>query len=62
MKTNLYKNEILKIINKQFNLYTSISYDFFTYEDNGKPKDNLVFLEYKDFDSVIEEFFNQLEN
>lgn len=62
MKTNLYKNEILKIINKQFNSYTSTSYDFFTYEDNGKPKDNLVFLEYKDFDSVIEEFFNQLEN
>ncbi len=62
MKTNLYKNEILNIINKQFNSYTSIHYDFFTYENNGKPKDTLIFLEYKYFDNVIEEFFNQLEN
>lgn len=62
MKTNLYKNEILNIINKQFNSYTSIHYDFFTYENNGKPKDTLVFLEYKDFDDVIGEFFDQLEN
>lgn len=62
MKTNLYKNEILNIINKQFNSYTSIPYDFFTYENNGKPKDTLVFLEYKDFDGVVGEFFDQLEN
>ena len=62
MKTNLYKNEILKIINEQLSSYKPTSYDFFIYEDSGKPKDTLIFLEYKNFDKVIEEFFDQLED
>lgn len=62
MKTNLYKDKILKIIDEQFSSYTHNSYDFFTFEDKGKPKEILIFLEYKYFDNAIINFFDELKN
>lgn len=56
-----YKEEIKKKILKQTFIDT---YNFFIEyeEENGQPKFELIFLEYKDFDSVIEYFFDRLIN
>lgn len=59
MQTLHHKEEIKeKILNQTF----IDTYDFFIEyeEENGQPKFELIFLEYKDFDSVIEYFFDRL--
>jgi len=59
MQTKLYIQDINQILNKKTYLST---YSFFSdYEETtGKPKDNLIYLDYSKFDEVILYFFNRL--
>lgn len=62
MRTSKYTNDLISIIDNEFDEYAIHQYDFFTYETNGKPNQNLIFLNYIDFDIVVNEFFNNLYN
>ena len=59
MQTKLYVKDLKKFMSEETYLNT---YSFFIqYEEvNGKPKENLIFLDYLVFDTVIEYFFGQL--
>ncbi len=61
MQTVHYKEEIKEKVSKETFIDT---YTFFAEyeEENGQPKVDLIFLEYKDFDIVIECFFDGLIN
>lgn len=62
MRTNNYNNNLTSIVDSKFMGYTPNNYDFFSYEVNGKPNHNLIFLQYNNFDVVVEEFFDNLFN
>lgn len=51
---------VKKEVDKEFETYITSIYDFFSYEENGKPKDSLVFLKYSNFDIVVDSFFSEL--
>lgn len=49
------------MIDSRFSTYVISPYDFFVlYEDNGKPKSDLIFSLYSDFDTIVNDFFNSL--
>ena len=62
MRTNNYIDNLTSIVDSEFVGYTTSNYDFFSYEINGKPNHNLIFLQYANFDVVVEEFFDNLFN
>lgn len=61
MKTNNFK-AIKEQVTARFSSYSISKYDFFSFEENGKPKDKLIFLSYKNFDSTVDTFFLELYN
>lgn len=61
MFTNKYRSDIQKMIDLKFSAYATSPYDFFVqYEDNGKPKSDLIYSQYKDFDTIVNDFFIKL--
>jgi len=59
MQTKLYIQDLKKIIDGE--TYSSIYSFFSNYEETtGKPKNNLIYLEYSNFDGVIVYFFDRL--
>ncbi|WP_108060164.1 hypothetical protein [Poseidonibacter lekithochrous] len=62
MQTKKYKSDIEDILNSKFSTYVAHDYDFFSYEENGIPKKKLIFLKYRDFDDVVNIFFDELNN
>ena len=60
MRTVKYKKELKKLLNDKFENYIEHEFDFFDYEENGVPSNDLIFCNYKDFDLVINSFFRSL--
>ena len=66
MQTKIYRDDILKMVEKirSEKVKDNITYDFLLDNSyiggNGKPKEALIYMQYEDFSSCIESFFNKL--